>query len=504
MFIIQVNGVVGMSATKNQQAVLHLGNGGASPPVTLPLNVLNRHGLIAGATGTGKTISLKIMAEQLCAQGVPVLVTDVKGDLSGMAVAGDIHPKVEERRETLELTDFNYTGYPTIIWDVLAKAGHPLRTTVSEMGPQLLSRLLGLNDTQDAILITLFHVADEEGLHLFNWEDLKALLAYAIDHAGDDGELFEEAGKLPKGSLQAIQRRVLAMEAEGASQLFGEPAIDLYNFLSPGQVHLFNAASLFNSPKLYAATMLWLLAELYETLPEVGDLPKPKLVVMIDEAHLLFADMPKALVNQVSRMVRLIRSKGVGLYFITQQPSDIPDEVIGQLGHRIQHALRVYSERDQDALNALVKGMPRHPELDLREVIPALGVGQALVSVLDEDGRPSLPVETTMWPPTSRMGPLTDSELDNVLKQSPYYVRYDTVIDSDSAKERLEQRLKQREAERQQQEADEDERQNVRQRREKRRWRGQDPMEAFIKSAVRSIGNQVGRQLIRGVLGALK
>ncbi len=475
------------------------------PAMALDLSILNRHALVAGATGTGKTISAKVLAEQCSKAGVPVLMTDIKGDLSGTGAAGAPHPKITERLAKLGLTDFSFTAMPMVAWDVFGTKGHPFRTTVSEVGPNLLSLLMDLNSTQHSVLLALFKLADDNGFLLLNWDDFKTLIEFAIE--GDD-ELLAEYGNLPKNTLQAIQRRMIALEADGVPQLFGEPAIDLFDLMQRGAngygtINMLDATELFNRPRLYAALMLWLLAELYETLPEVGDLEAPRMVVMVDEAHLLFADLPKDLTEEVVRIVRLIRSKGVGLVFISQNPSDIPQKVLGQLGSRIQHALRVTTERDQDALNALVKGMPMHPDLDLRQTIPQLGVGEALVSVLDADGRPTLPQPTLMAPPQSRMGPLTDPERQKMVQSSRLFGQYERDIDRESAHERLEKRMADARAEQADEVADKQAAKEAKKQPGRKSTR-QTPMEAMIKSMVRSIGSQVGRQLMRGVMGALK
>ena len=447
-----------------------------------------RHGLIAGATGTGKTVSLKLLAEQFSAMGVPVVVTDVKGDLSGTAVAGSSNKHIEARLAQMPLDGFTYQGYPVVLWDVFGQAGHPLRATLGEMGPVVLARLLQLNGTQQDILVLLFNVADDEGMLLLDWPDLVAMLQFALAHART---LSNDYGHMSKGSLNAILRKVRALESEGMEAFCGEPALDLMDWLSltpegKGSVHVLCADKLFLNHRLYGAVLLWLLAELYERLPEVGDLDKPRLVVFFDEAHLLFDELPAPVLDKVEQVVRLIRSKGVGLYFATQQPADIPQAIVGQLGHRIQHALRTFTPHDQKQLKALVDGFRTHPTLDLQAVIPALKVGEALVSVLDENGQPTIPAQTMMAPPTSRIGPLGETERHEIIRQSRFYGRFEERIDRTSAHEQVKARL-------QNPEKSEKSQQPQRASEANTSRRGQSGSQAFLNSVLRALGSQLGR-----------
>lgn len=487
---------------------LLLGKGHTQPTVQMLANQANRHGFIAGATGTGKTVSLKILAEQFSCAGVPVILTDVKGDLSGCAVPGSEHPKITERISTIGVPGFQFRGYPVTFWDVYGKTGHPMRTTISEMGPLLLARLLELNETQESILVTLFKIADDEGYLLIDLPDLKSMLQL-LD---DEGEAFErEYGRMSRASLQAILRKITALNAQGAHHFFGEPAIRLFDFIKTdltgrGVINLIDGRELFNQPRLYATVLLWLLAELFETLPEIGDPEKPRLVVFFDEAHLLFDDMPDAVLDKLRQVVRLIRSKGVGIYFVTQNPIDLDDDVLGQLGNRIQHALRVVTPKDRKALKAMVDGFPECSDLDLEEVIPNLKVGEAIVSVLDIDGKPTVPQQTWMVPPESSMKPIADTERTALIQQSMLYGQYDEVIDRESAHELIAKRLNEREQELvEAAKLKEEEKGRCQAAHKKGRSSNrQSPQEAFVKSVLRSVGSSIGRQIARGILGSLK
>ncbi|WP_394730429.1 helicase HerA-like domain-containing protein [Altererythrobacter sp. GH1-8] len=412
----------------------------------LDLGRANRHGLVAGATGTGKTVTLQGMAESFSAAGVPVFVADVKGDLSGVAMPGSPTfkhaDKLESRAKELGMDDYAYSDNPVVFWDLYGEQGHPIRTTVSEMGPLLLSRLLDLNDTQEGVLQIVFRHADENGLLLLDFGDLQAVLAWAAENAS---ELSGKYGNVSKQSVGAIQRQLLSFESQGADMFFGEPALEIDDFLKVdeqgrGNINVLAADKLMRSPKLYATFLLWLLAELFESLPEVGDPEKPKLVFFFDEAHLLFDDAPKALEEKIQQVVRLIRSKGVGVYFVTQNPIDIPEEVAGQLGNRVQHALRAFTPRDQRAIKAAAETFRINPDLDVEEAITELKVGEALVSTLDDDGAPTIVQRTLIKPPRSRLGPVTAKERAIIQSISPVEGKYDTAVDRESAEEVLAQK----------------------------------------------------------------
>src|SRR5499426_1360210 len=372
----------------------------------------NRHGLIAGATGTGKTVTLRVIAEHLSSIGVPVFMADVKGDLSGIAHPGQENPKIAERVSKLGVKNFQYAGYSTVFWDLYGQQGHPVRTTISDMGPLLMSRLLKLNETQSGVLTLVFKIADDNGLLLLDLKDLRAML----QHVGDNAAQFKtQYGNVSTASVGAIQRALLALEEQGADSFFGEPALDLDDMMQAdtegrGVINILTADKLINAPKLYATFLLWMLAELFERLPEVGDPEKPKLVFFFDEAHLLFDDAPKALLQKIEQVVRLIRSKGVGVYFVTQNPLDVPETVLGQLGNRVQHALRAFTPRDQKAVQTAATTLRANPELDTAKVITELGVGEALVSFLDEKGRPTVVERAWILPPASRIGPISAQE----------------------------------------------------------------------------------------------
>ena len=422
---------------------IYLGLGADGLRQTLLLGRANRHGLIAGATGTGKTVTLQGIAESFSAAGVPVFLADVKGDLSGIAMPGSPTfkhaDKLEARAKELGITDYSYADNPVIFWDLYGEQGHPIRTTVSEMGPLLLSRLLDLNETQEGVLQIIFRYADENGLLLLDFEDLSALLAWANENAA---ELSGKYGNVTKPSVGSIQRQLLSFEAQGANHFFGEPALEINDFLKVddqgrGLVNVLAADKLMRSPKLYATFLLWLLAELFESLPEVGDPEKPKLVFFFDEAHLLFDDAPKALQDTIEQVVRLIRSKGVGVFFVTQNPIDIPEEVAGQLGNRVQHALRAFTPRDQRAIKAAAETFRVNPKLDVEAVITELKVGEALVSTLDDDGAPTVVERTLIKPPRSRLGPVSEKERAIIQSISPLEGKYDTAVDRESAAEVL-------------------------------------------------------------------
>jgi hypothetical protein len=424
-------------------STIFLGLGGNGENQHLDLGLANRHGLIAGATGTGKTVTLQGLAESFSANGVPVFVADVKGDLSGIAMPGSPTfkhaDKLEGRAKELGMDDYAYSDNPVVFWDLYGKQGHPIRTTISEMGPLLLARLLDLNDTQEGVLQIVFKYADENNLLLLDFGDLQALLQWANENAK---ELSGVYGNVSRASVGAIQRQLLSFESQGADNFFGEPALEIDDFLTVddqgrGHVNVLAADQLMRSPKLYATFLLWLLAELFETLPEVGDPEKPKLVFFFDEAHLLFDDAPDALQDKIEQVVRLIRSKGVGVYFCTQNPIDIPEDVAGQLGNRVQHALRAFTPRDQRAIKAAAETFRINPDLDVAEAITELKVGEALVSTLDEDGAPTIVQRTLIKPPRSRLGPVNAKERAIIQSVSPFDGKYDTLVDRESAEEVL-------------------------------------------------------------------
>ena len=408
----------------------------------------NRHGLIAGATGTGKTVTLKVLAESFADAGVPVFLSDVKGDLSGMCKAGEDSENMQERikRFSLDECGFSYQSYSTVFWDIYGESGIPLRTTISEMGPVLLAKLMDLNDTQADILTCLFKMADDEKLLLVDMKDLKAILQYASENAE---ELSKEYGNMTKASLAAIIRNVVALEAAGGDKLFTEPAINIVDFFTNnldgrGTINILDSRKLAADTTLYGAFLLYLLSELFETLPEVGDLEKPRMVFFFDEAHLLFKDMSKALQNKIEQVVKLIRSKGVGLYFITQSPADIPDEVLAQLGNKIQHALHAYTPSEEKAIKTAANSFRSNPDFDTKEALENLGVGEALVSVLDEEGIPTVVEKTKILPPRSLMGPAGDEEIKKLTVANNLYLKYKDPVDPDSAYEFLQRQESQR------------------------------------------------------------
>jgi len=427
-------------------AAIFLGLGANGERQQLELSRANRHGLIAGATGTGKTVTLQGLAEDFSANGVPVFVADVKGDLAGMAMPGSptfAHAaKLEARAAELGMTDYAYADNPVVFWDLYGEQGHPIRTTVSEMGPLLLARLLGLNETQEGVLNIAFRYADDEGLLLLDLEDLQAMLVHTAQNAG---ELTAKYGNVAQATVGTIQRQLLALDSQGGALFFGEPALEIADFIRTdeqgrGVVNVLAADKLMRSPKLYATFLLWLLAELFEVLPEVGDPEKPRLVFFFDEAHLLFEDAPEALQDKVEQVVRLIRSKGVGVYFITQNPIDIPEKVAGQLGNRVQHALRAFTPRDQKAIKAAAETFRINPDLDVETTITELRTGEALVSTLLEDGAPSIVQRTLIKPPRSRLGPLTAQERSVIQSTSTLGGKYDTRVDRHSAEEAIAQK----------------------------------------------------------------
>lgn len=478
---------------------------GENPVYLLP-GKANRHGLIAGATGTGKTVTLQVLAESFSRMGTPVFMADVKGDLSGMAFPGGGKPKLEERATELGIT-LNYAGNPVVFWDMFGEQGHPVRTTVSEMGPLLLSRLFQLNETQEGVLSIAFRLADDEGLLLLDLKDLKAMLSEIGERAD---EIQREYGNVAPATVGAIQRQIAMLEDQGGDMFFGEPALDLKDmmrteFSGKGIINILAADKLMQNPRLYASFLLWMLSELFETLPEVGDLEKPKMVFFFDEAHLLFNDAPKILLEKIEQVVRLIRSKGVGVYFVTQNPADIPETVLAQLGNRFQHALRAFTPSEQKAIKAAADSFRPNPAFKTEEVITELGVGWALVSVLDEKGTPTIVEKTAIRPPESRLGPGTPEERQTVLQGSPVAGKYDQSLDRESAYEKLKVKADAQEAadaELARQQAEE-KAQKAAQKATGGGRRGDSVAEAVLKSTMRAAGSQLGRQLIRGVLGGL-
>ena len=482
--------------------------GNGTNTVFMDASMANRHGMVAGATGTGKTVTLQILAENFSKIGVPVFLADVKGDVSGIGKPASPHPKIDERIKTIGIDDYEMTANPVVFWDLFAKQGHPIRTTISEIGPLLLSNLLELNDTQTGILYSCFKIADDEGMLILDLKDLRSMLIWMGENRK---ELSMEYGNISTASIGAIQRGLIVLEEQGADFLLGEPAISLsdlmsYDFSGRGVINILDASNLIQtSPKLYATFLLWLLSELFETLPEVGDADKPKFVMFFDEAHLLFDDAPKVLIDKIEQVVRLIRSKGVGIYFISQSPLDIPEEILGQLGLKIQHALRAFTPKDKKAVQTVAETFRSNSELDTKTVITELGVGEALVSSLDKEGIPSQVERILIKPPQSRIGPMSDEERQEQISRSPLKGRYDTLVDRESAYEMLSERAKTAMEEKIELEKQEEAAELIKKKAKSssKKSTRQTPTEAFIKSAARSIGTQLGGRLIRGVLGSL-
>ncbi len=459
----------------------------------------NRHGMIAGATGTGKTVSLQVLAEGLSRTGVSVFMADVKGDLSGISQAGTANPKIQQRIDLLKLKDFAFQGYPVIYWDVFGEQGHPVRATVSEMGPLLLARLFDLNDTQSAVLTMVFKIADDSGYLLLDIKDLQAMLQYV----GNNASQFQTAyGNVSPASIGAVQRALLTLDQQGGDKFFGEPALDLVDMMrvdasGKGVINILAADKLMLTPKTYATFLLWLLSELFERLPEVGDAEKPKLAFFFDEAHLLFNDAPKALLEKIEQVVRLIRSKGVGVYFISQNPLDVPEMVLGQLSNRVQHALRAFTPLDQKAVKSAAQTFRTNPKLNVATAITELGVGEALVSMLDEKGMPGIVQRAFMMPPTSQIGPVSPQIRQQLILSSPVHGHYEQTIDRESAYEKLQARTVQQTPS----------------------LAGPVPAAAaaprksgrpepttfdkFMKVANSTAGRQIQRELVRGILGSL-
>ena len=498
-----------------------------SQEIVLHSEFANRHGLIAGATGTGKTVTLKVLAENFSRIGVPVFLADAKGDVSSIAKAGRSNPKFEQRLQLLGLDQIPFAASPTVFWDVFGQHGHPIRTTISEIGPLLLAQMLNLNDTQEGVLSAVFRIADDQGLLLIDFKDLKAMLSYVSDNAAD---LKAEYGNLSPASIEAIQRNLLALGDQGAEQFFGEPSLNILDFIQTdaqdhGYINLLAADQLMNSPKLYATFLLWMLSELFEQLPEVGDADKPKLVFFFDEAHLLFDNASPALQQKIEQVVRLIRSKGVGIYFITQNPLDLPESVLGQLGNRVQHALRAFTPKDQKAVKTAADTFRANPDFKVDQAITELAVGEALISCLDEQGTPQIVQRGWVMPPYSSFSPLSDEERQALMAQSLVAGVYEKMVDRDSAYEMLQQKVsdrleqeqaqaeaaqqaKQQEALAKQQAKEQERLAREQQKADEKAQRDrdkltQDVLGTFAKSAARTLGGPTGQKLVRGLLGSL-
>ena len=483
----------------------------STEPLLLLPRMANRHGLVAGATGTGKTVTLQVMAEAFSRIGVPVFAADVKGDLSGISQAGTENPKITERAKKLKLSDFSFSSCPATCWDVFGEQGHPVRATISEMGPLLMARLLNLNDVQESVLALVFKIADDNGLLLLDIKDLQSMLQYV----GDNAKQFQtQYGNISAASVGSIQRGILAIQQQGGDKFFGEPALNLDDLMQTdsnghGVINLLAADRLIQSPKLYATFLLWLLTSLFEKLPEVGDPDKPKLIFFFDEAHLLFADLPKIIEDKVVQVVRLIRSKGVGVYFVTQNPLDLPETVLGQLGNRVQHALRAFTPKDQKAVRAAAETFRTNPKLKIEEVITQLAVGEVLVSFLDDTGTPGIVQRALVCPPHSQIGPITPDQRKQLIQKSVVAGVYETPVDRESAFEMLRSRaghpLPASTGGGANAPASPPWYENIpgmsggpgggR--------RGDNIVEVMAKSAARAMGSSVGRQIIRGVLGSL-
>lgn len=495
--------------------------------IVLHSQFANRHGLIAGATGTGKTVTLKVLAESFSRIGVPVFLADAKGDVSSLAQAGSSNPKFDERIKNLGIDSIPFAASPMVFWDLFGEQGHPIRSTVSEIGPLLLAQMLNLNDTQEGVLSAVFRIADDQGLLLIDFKDLKAMLGYVSEHAPD---FKAEYGNLSPASLGAIQRNLLALADQGGDQFFGEPSLNILDFIQTdadgrGYINLLAADKLMNTPKLYATFLLWMLSELFEQLPEVGDMDKPKLVFFFDEAHLLFDNASAALQEKIEQVVRLIRSKGVGIYFVTQNPLDLPETVLGQLGNRVQHALRAFTPKDQKAVKSAATTFRANPEFDVEQAITELGVGEALISCLDEQGIPQIVERGWVMPPYSAFSPISPEIRKALMSKSIVAGIYEQSVDRDSAYERLQQKVVERQQQAQadmlakeqakqqeilaKQQAKEQERIAREQQKEADRAAKQreklteDIVGTFAKSAARSLGGSTGQKIVRGLLGSL-
>ncbi|MFK4812795.1 helicase HerA-like domain-containing protein [Devosia sp. ZW T5_3] len=483
--------------------------GQSTHPEYLALKYGNRHGLVTGATGTGKTVTLQVMAEGFSAAGVPVFAADIKGDLSGVGKMGKAQGWQTERAAAIGFTDYKDDVFPVIFWDLFGRQGHPIRATISEMGALLLSRMLELNDTQEGVLNIAFKVADDEGLLLLDLKDLRALLVDLQERAK---EISTRYGNVSTASIGSIQRALLVLEQQGAENFFGERALDIQDLMrtdrdGKGFISILAADELMRAPRLYATFLLWMLSELFEALPEVGDPAKPKLVFFFDEAHLLFDDAPKVLVDKVEQVVRLVRSKGVGVYFVTQNPVDIPETVLAQLSNRVQHALRAYTPREQKAVRVAADTFRPNPDFSTAEVITQLGIGEALVSLLEDKGVPSMVGRTLIRPPSAQVGPLLPEERRAIIANSPVAGLYDTVIDRDSAFEVLARKAQEKQQAEEQQRVQDERAKVERTYQEPKATRAssrQSPAEAAMNSLARTVANRLGNALVRGILGGLK
>ena len=485
--------------------------GTSTRPEYLALKYGNRHGLVTGATGTGKTVTLQVLAEGFSRAGVPVFCADIKGDLSGIAAVGEAKDFLVKRAADIGLdAEYTFSKSPTIFWDLFGRQGHPIRTTVSEMGALLLSRMLELNDTQEGVLNIAFKVADDEGLLLLDLKDLRALL---IDIQQRADEISVTYGNVSTASIGAIQRALLVLEQQGGENFFGERALDIVDLMRTdidgrGFVSVLAADELMRAPRLYATFLLWLMSELFEALPEVGDPDKPKIVFFFDEAHLLFDDAPKALIDKVEQVVRLVRSKGVGVYFVTQNPIDVPESVLAQLSNRVQHALRAYTPREQKAVRVAAETFRPNPEFSTEEAITQLGTGEALVSVLEEKGIPSMVGRTLIRPPSGRLGPILPEERRAIIANSPVAGLYDAVVDRDSAFEVLAKKTRDKQLAEERQRLEDTERKaaerTYQEDRPRRTSTRQSPAEAAMNSLARTVANRLGSALVRGILGSLK
>ena len=467
------------------------------------LSVANRHGLVTGATGTGKTVTLQILAEGFCDAGVPVFAADVKGDLSGIAMAGEPKDALIERAQKMGFEDYGFEAIPTIFWDLFGQQGHPIRTTISDMGPLMLSRLMGLTDAQEGALNIAFRIADKEGLALLDLKDLRALLKELAERGK---EITTEYGNVAAPTIGSIQRRLVVLEEQGGNSFFGEPALDIHDFMrttrdGKGYMNVLAADKLINAPQLYATFLLWMMSELFERMPEVGDPEKPKMVFFFDEAHLLFAEAPPGLIQKIEQTVKLIRSKGIGIYFVTQNPLDIPESVLAQMGNRVQHALRAYTPREKKAVQTAASTFRPNPAFKTEEAITELGKGEALVSVLDLKGVPTMVERTMVRPPSSRMGPITPEERQKLIKNSPVYGSYEEAEDRESAYEILMKRAQEREGAKAQAEADKAAEKQARA--EARAPTRETATDRFVKNMASTAGRQIGSMIIRGILGGL-
>jgi DNA helicase HerA-like ATPase len=471
----------------------------------------NRHGVITGATGTGKTVTLQRIAEGFSQRGVPVFMADIKGDLTGVSEPGGGNQKIEDRNKQLGIENVQYAGSPVTLWDVFGKQGHPLRATVSEMGPLLIARMLQLNDTQEGVLAIAFKIADDNGMLLLDLKDLTSLMQYVGENAD---QFTTQYGNVSKASVGAIQRGLLQLDQQGGEQFFGEPAVKLDDFMQTvggkGVLNILAADQLINSPMLYSTFLLWILSELFENLPEAGDLEKPKLVFFFDEAHLLFADAPTVLIDKVEQVVRLVRSKGVGVYFVTQNPADIPEKVLAQLGNRVQHALRAYTPQEQKGVKAAATSFRENPKLDTEKVITELGVGEVLISLLDEKGVPAMVERAFVVPPVGHIGPITPEQRQQLLSTSLVAGVYETPVDRESAFEMLQQKAQEKAAAQQQADAQvaAAKQQAADEKAQRQAARAPDSMwesigKSVARSASSSIGRSIGTQIVRGVLGGI-